>query len=112
MSPTATVVSLIEQVASEMEASDSHYQFASTPRSVSFLRTETLPLQLLEFVNRGIPRPNDLHVRLRRAALPTDTTIGDLLADRIRFAVTKLAIEGGNTFVINLGTYSFACYTV
>ena len=103
--PSTPVVSLIEQVASRMENSNSTFSFASTPHDHSFLRNETLPLQLLEFANRGIPRPSDMQIRLRRVALPTDTTINDLLTDRTRFAVNRLAIEGSNRFLINLGTF-------
>ena len=102
--PSTPVVNLIEQVASQMEASDSDFSFASTPHDRSFLRNETLPLQLLEFGNRGIPRSSDMQIRLRRAALPADTTINDLLTDRTRFAINRLAIEGSR-FLINLSKF-------
>ena len=103
--PSTPVVSLIKQVTLQMENSNSTFLFASTPHDHLFLQNETLPLQLLEFANRGILWPSDMQIQLHHVALPTDTTINDLLTDCTWFAVNRLAIEGSNRFPINLGMF-------
>ena len=110
--PSTPVVSLIKQVTLQMENPNSTFLFASTPHDHSIFWNETLPLQLLKFANRGILWPSDMQIQLHRVALPTDTTINDLLTDCNWFAVNRLAIEGSNRFLVNLGMFFtlLVCY--
>lgn len=103
--PCSTPVTvLIQCVAHDMQLSPFNYQFAADMYG-SHLAHERLPLQLLEVVNRGVPRAQDGQVRLRRA-IHGIQTISELAGDRARHAVLPLAIEG-NCFVINFGICSF-----
>lgn len=100
--PTSTpVTSLIERVANDMQASAAGYQFSSNNSRASFLSHEVLPLQLLSIVNRGIPRPNDHQIRLRRTGHSEDQTIANLAFNRTLYAIPSIAFEG-NRFVIHL----------
>jgi hypothetical protein len=93
------VTALIQRAVSDMEASPFNYRFKSdTPRP--YLSHETLHLQLLELVNRGVVRSNDGQIRLRRAAHRENQTISDLANDRNRFANPTICIEG-NRLVVN-----------
>jgi len=107
---STSIANFIERVVEDMEQSSFHYQF--TPRTAaSFSHQEVLPLQLLEVVNRGVPRPSDGQIRLRCAA-HSNLTIGNLAANRVRFAVPTVAIEG-NCFIIHLGeTFVSSCLLV
>lgn len=97
-----SVATLMERVIQDMERSPFSYQFTLAPRgTVSFSHGEMLHLQLLEIVNRGVPRQTDGQIRLRRAVHAT-LTIGDLVANRMHYAVPTVAIEG-NHFVVHLG---------
>lgn len=73
-----------------------NYEFASSPDR-GLLSQETLPLQLLEITNRGVPRGDD-QIRLRRA-VHGELTVEDLAGDKLRFG-NVVAIEG-NRFVIH-----------
>ena len=101
--PVSTPVTLLlERAASDMQTSPFGYQFApNNSRGSFFLSHEVLPLQLLSFVNRGVPRPGDQQIRLRRAA-HGDQTIESLLSNRMLYAIPAFAIEG-NHFVVNVG---------
>ena len=66
-----------------------------------FVHAETLPLQLLEIINRGVPRPSDGQIRLRRVAPNTTMNIVALTGNQLHYAIPSLAIEGNN-FVIHL----------
>lgn len=99
---STTLADLISQISTAMQNSDSNFSFASAPSHLSFVSNEVLPLQVLEFGNRGLQRPQDQQIRLRRAAFNIpDPTISDLLTDRYRFAIPKLAIDGNNRFVLH-----------
>jgi hypothetical protein len=93
---------MLQHVASDMEASAFHYQFSSNDAHRPFLVHETLPLQPLMIVNRGVPRPNDQKIRLRRAAHGRDHTLATLASDRMRYAIPAFSFEG-NHFVLNVG---------
>jgi hypothetical protein len=103
------ILSLINQVIASMTSSEFNYRFTVNP-SAFLLSHESLPLQLLEIVNRGVPR-TDGQVRLRCTAHQL-LTLGDLANNRMHFAVPSIAIEG-NQFVIHFGelfhTYHFNC---
>ncbi|EDR07311.1 uncharacterized protein LACBIDRAFT_299099 [Laccaria bicolor S238N-H82] len=99
---SATVHSLITQVANDMRNSPSAYQFASVPsRNISIVAHEALPLQLYGLVARGVPRPRDQLVRI--VCMPTDPyfTLEMVAADRRRYAA-PVCIEG-DRFAIHLG---------
>lgn len=98
---STSISSLINTVASHMQSSPFNYQFRSSS-STFLLSHETLPLQLLEIVNRGVPRATDGQIRLRRTAHRL-LTLGDLATNRMHFAVPDIAIEG-NQFVVHFGT--------
>lgn len=97
---TTLVVDLIGRVANDMRASPFGYQFAVDSRG-SFMPHETLDLQLLELVNRGM-RPSGGTIRLRRAPHRINQTIQDLATDRYRFAAAGINIEGSH-FALNFG---------
>jgi hypothetical protein len=91
------VTALIQRAVADMEASPFNYQFKpDTPRP--YFSHETLQLQLLKLVNRGLVR-NDSQIRLRRAAHREDQTISDLAHDHNRFANPTLCIEGSRLVV-------------
>lgn len=71
-----------------------------------YLEHEALPLQLLEIMNSGHARPADGQVRLRVAAPPPQLTIGDIAANKTKYAVPSIAIEG-TRLVIHFGLLSF-----
>lgn len=97
---STSVTTLIQRVSSDMQSSSFNYQFTADTYG-SHLAHERLPLQLLEFINRGVPRQQDGQVRLRRAIHGVQTIV-DLAGDRARHAVLPVAIEG-NCFVIHFG---------
>jgi hypothetical protein len=100
--PLSTVVSdLIQRVVNDMQRSPFAYQFSADGRG-SFLPHETLPLQLLELVNRGLVRQSGGPVRLRRAPPRANQTLFDLATDRYRFAAAHFNVEG-NQLAINFG---------
>ena len=102
---STTVINLVEQIAAAMGNSDCHFTFMSSPNHHSFVQHETLPLQLLEFNNRGFPQPTDQHIWLCCAALPMSMTINDLIFDHTWSAIPKLAISGSNRFVLHFGMF-------
>jgi hypothetical protein len=91
------VTALIQRAVADMEASPFNYQFKLDTARLYFSH-ETLQLQLLELVNRGLVR-NDGQIRLRRAAHREDQTISDLANDHNRFANPTLCIEGSRLVV-------------
>jgi hypothetical protein len=99
---------LVERVAEDMEASSFSYQFTPFPASsVSRLPHETLPLQILRYVNRGSGRNQDGQVRLQNAVITRDQTLADIGGDKLRF-VPEHAIEG-NHLVINMSECPNIC---
>jgi len=92
------ITALIQRAIRDMETSPFRYQFK--PDTRPYFSHETLKLQLLEFVNRGVPCPNDGQVQLRCVAHREDQTIQNLATDRYRFAIPTVAIEG-TYFVIH-----------
>jgi hypothetical protein len=110
---SVSVADFIHRVVEDMERCPLHYQFTtpSARGAVAFSPQEVLPLQLLEIVNRGVPRPSDGQIRLHRTA-HTNLTIGDLTANRVHFAVPTVAIEA-NYFIIHFGeiyhTFTITC---
>ena len=95
------VTDLIHRVVNDLQGSLFAYQFSGNTRG-SFLPHETLPLQLLELVNRGTRQQGVDTVRLRRAPLRAGWTLQDLATDRTHFAAANISIEG-NRFVLNFG---------
>jgi hypothetical protein len=83
-----------------MQASPYRYQFTSN-NTASLLAHEALPLQLLEIMNRGTPRPADGQIRLRPSA-HGQLALHNLSQNRIYFALPSLAIEG-NSLVLHFG---------
>ena len=98
---TTLVTDLIHQVVNDLQGSSFAYQFSGNTQG-SFLPHETLPLQLLELVNRGTRRQGVDIVRLRRAPLRAGWTLQDLARDRTHFAAANISIEG-NRLVLNFG---------
>ena len=82
-----------------MEASPFNYQFKSDIRR-PYLSHETLHLQLLELVNRGMVRSNDGQIQLCHAAHQENQMVADLANDRNHFANPTICIEG-NHLVVN-----------
>jgi len=103
------VSDLVRQVVNDMQASPFGYQFAVDTRG-SFMPHETLPLQLLELVNRGT-RPNGGSIRLRRAPPRANQTIQDLATDRMRFASVNINMEG-NHLALNFGKQWIASLSI
>lgn len=76
------------------------------------LAHENQPLAPLYIVNRGVPRPSDNQIRLRRAPVRPTATIGELAANRLQFAVPGLCIiphDGQNYLVLHFGTIGSCC---
>lgn len=101
---STTITSLIQRIVTDMQDSSFHYQFTSNDSHGRFLSHEALPLQLLSIVNRGVPRPNDHQIRLRRAGHGESQTIESLVYNRLNYAIPTLVIEG-NHFVIHVGEW-------
>ena len=93
------VTALIQRAVSDMEASPFNYQFKSDIHR-PYLSHETLHLQLLELVNRGMVHSNDGQIRLGHAAHRENQMVADLANDRNRFANPTICIEG-NHLVVN-----------
>lgn len=96
------LLTLIERVAQDMQTSEFQYYFTESTRSIGFTRSETLPLQLTEVVNRGLERRSDRQIRLRRAAISPEMTIATVYTSRAYYGAPALAVDG-NHFVIHLG---------
>jgi hypothetical protein len=86
-----------------MQGSPFRYQFSVDVRG-SFLPHETLPLQILELINRGARQSGASPIRLRRAALRAGWTLHDLAADPARFAAANVNIED-QQLALNFGKY-------
>jgi hypothetical protein len=94
------ITSLIDRITGDMQSSPFCYQFA--PESRTFLLAhEALPLQLLQLVNRGVPRGKNANIHLRQA-VHGNKTVQHLAGDRLRFCVPSITIEG-NYFTIYFG---------
>lgn len=92
-----------------METSPFNYQFTSDEEDGDmYAPHEVLPLQLLQFLNKGTPR-SDGQVRLGPAAFTAENTIEDLFYDRSRYALAGHVIEG-NEFVLNLSKSNSGLY--
>ncbi|KAJ7754849.1 hypothetical protein B0H16DRAFT_1831582 [Mycena metata] len=57
------------------------------------LSHEDQPLSSLYLVNRGLPRPSDNQIRLRRLPLRPGTTMGEVGANRLQLALPGVCIE-------------------
>jgi hypothetical protein len=100
------ITSLIDRIAGDMQSSSFQYQFA--PETRMLLAHEALPLQLLQLVNRGVPRGWNLHIHLRQA-VHGNRTIQHLAGDRLRFCIPNITIEGNpSRFVIYFGEHSIS----
>lgn len=75
-----------------MQSSAFNYRFSTNVRG-NYLPHEVLPLQLLEIKNQGHARRSDGQILLRTSAHGLDITVGDLAAQKTRFAIPKVAIE-------------------
>lgn len=98
-----TVASLIDRIAGDMEHSPLDYRFTSSSNEDGYASHEVLPLQPLEFVNKGKIH-KDGTVRLQRAGFTAENTIGEFFYDRRRFAFTAHALEE-NHFILNLSKF-------
>jgi hypothetical protein len=105
---STSVTELITRVVSDMQSCPYSYQFTTSHSTASLLVHEAHPLQILEIVNRGVPR-NDGEVRLRRAN-HTHVTLGNLVQNRY-FAVPNIAIEG-TSFIIHLSESALGVHNV
>ena len=103
---STSVTDLIRQIAMVMQNSSSSFSFTSAPSYLSFISNEVLPLQLLEFNNRGLPQLQDQQIRLHCAAFTTYPTLSDLPTDCYHFAIPKLVIDGNNRFVLHFSKLS------
>lgn len=78
------------------------------------LAHENQPLVPLYVVNRGVPRPSDNQIRLRRAPVRPSATLGELATNRLQFAVPGLCMvpeNGQNYLVLHFGKQVFsACH--
>lgn len=100
------VVELIQQIAQDLQDSSLNYEFNElNRRRSSLIAHESRPLDLLCVVNRGVPRPSDGQIRLRRTPVSPSLTVGELSANRLQFAVPGLCIED-NHFLIYFGECS------
>lgn len=101
---SVSAVDHISSLVGELQARDIH---VDNPLDTgSLLAHENLPLILLQFVNRGLPRPSDGQIRLRQSPLRPDTTLGDIAGNRAQFAVSGLSFEmyeGQYHLVLNFG---------
>ncbi|KAJ7080144.1 hypothetical protein B0H15DRAFT_804135 [Mycena belliarum] len=61
--------------------------------NMSVLSHEDQPLAHLYVVNRGVPRPSDNQIRLRQLPLRPNSTLGEIGANRVQFALPGLCIE-------------------
>ncbi|KAF7371961.1 hypothetical protein MVEN_00054100 [Mycena venus] len=86
---TQSVTAHIQDIVHELRLRQLDVDFS--PDSV-LLAHENQPLAPLYVVNRGVPRPSDNQIRLRRAPVRPTATIGDLAANRLQFAVPGLCI--------------------
>lgn len=99
--PSTKIINLIKQIATVMESSDSNYLFASAHCSITWHKT--VPLLLLKFNNRGLPRSQDQQIWLCCAVFENEATITNLLCDCTQFTNPNLAINGNQWFVICFG---------
>ncbi|KAK7012389.1 hypothetical protein R3P38DRAFT_3279919 [Favolaschia claudopus] len=80
-------------------------QFELTSPSSTLLQAhENQALAPLYVVNRGVPRPSDNQIRLRRAPVRGTETLGEVAANRTQFAVPSLCIttfEGQNCLLLH-----------
>lgn len=95
------VVTLIDYVATEMQNSGSHYQFAVTPRLAI-----THHLCLLALTNKGTMGWSDQQIHLVPHRLDGEETISTLATNRHRFAYEK-CIDKGNQFIVHLAVSRF-----
>ncbi|KAJ7627154.1 hypothetical protein FB45DRAFT_1029512 [Roridomyces roridus] len=63
------------------------------PAETALLAHEGMPLIPLYVGNRGVARPSDNQIRLRLSPLPPQSTLADMAASRLRFAIPGLCIE-------------------
>ncbi|KAJ7607882.1 hypothetical protein FB45DRAFT_1039954 [Roridomyces roridus] len=63
------------------------------PAETALLAHEGMPLIPLYVGNRGVARPSDNQIRLCRSPLPPQSTLADMAASRLRFAIPGLCIE-------------------
>ncbi|KAJ7160827.1 hypothetical protein C8R46DRAFT_1223166 [Mycena filopes] len=98
---TTTIVALIATVVAAMESSPTRWKFNRGQSSLAYhLRPhESLPLQLLGLVNKGIPRSHNGPIFLRRQPPSLDHTLRTLLDDRSIFAKPKVTIRGSRMIV-------------
>lgn len=104
--PLSTLVTtLIQHVVSDMKASPFSYSF-KLPRlhGQTYSPHEVLDLLLLEFINRGVPCPNDNQIQLCCGPRWENQTLEDLHRDHAHFGIPSLVIEG-TYLVINMGQW-------
>ncbi|KAJ7149389.1 hypothetical protein C8R43DRAFT_887958 [Mycena crocata] len=91
-----TVVALIAKIVGDMETSGTKWRFArSSPSLIRHLRPhESLALQLLGLVNKGIPRSDGV-IFMRRQPADRSLTLAGLLADPKLFSKSKLCNREG-----------------
>ncbi|KAJ7436551.1 hypothetical protein FB451DRAFT_1417408 [Mycena latifolia] len=63
------------------------------PSHTSLLAHKNQPLVPLYVVNQGVPRPSDNQIRLRRSPVQPASTMGEIAANRVQFAIPGLCIE-------------------
>jgi hypothetical protein len=100
------LVDVVQRVIEGMTSSRHSYMFSSH-RSSDWGNAN--PLSLLEFVDRGRPRPKDSTVRFRPTPIGDTLTVGSLVTDRGRFFPTahaQLLTLGGRFHIF---TSMFRC---
>lgn len=98
-----TVAALIDYVTGDMERSLLDYQFTQSDNEDGYASHEVLPLQPLEFVNKGRIQRDGMAC-LQRAGFTAEDTIGDFFYNRCRFVLQVHALEG-NQFILNLSEF-------
>lgn len=75
------------------ELRDRRINIVAGPSPTSLLAHEDQPLLPLYVVNRGVPRPSDNQIRLRRSPVRPASTMAEITANRVQFAIPGLCIE-------------------
>lgn len=78
------VVELLKMLVTKLEESLFDWKFARPPAGVN--ANEALPIQLLQLLNRGNPRPNTGLVHLRRYAHSPGELVSALVRNKFAFA--------------------------
>ncbi|KAK6996213.1 hypothetical protein R3P38DRAFT_3329590 [Favolaschia claudopus] len=86
---TLSLTAHIQNIVHELRARQ--FELIS-PSSTLLQAHENQALAPLYVVNRGVPRPSDNQIRLRRAPVRGTETLGEVAANRTQFAVPSLCI--------------------